>query len=266
MSALPSFEALDQAWAYMKRHPRLALAELDFKNGYFEEQEAYKYRVHANARASLNSPRWRENMVGTGEIYQAAANAIKTPENNLVYWEKRNDFSVEYKGLASKIEKALWLIYKGGDSQESLKAGYDQLVEITDYQTTAFFFFLKEQNQYLPISQDVFDRAFSFLGLDFKTSFNASWENYRHFIAIHKQVKAWLHERKAVTNRSALQDAHSFLYWLGVLVRDGHTKSFPEVASSTAPSSTSSQEPQPNETELPLFPPVGTTDGTDDLD
>ena len=74
-------------------------------------------------------------------------------------------------------------------------------------------FLIKDNQNYLPITQERFDQIFELIGLqNFKTSGRASWENYTEFININKQVREFL---KTKDPKATLIDAHSFLYILG---------------------------------------------------
>jgi predicted HNH restriction endonuclease len=70
----------------------------------------------------------------------------------------------------------------------------------------------------LPITQERFDEIFELIGIpEFKTSYNASWDNYTQFINIIKQVRDFL---KTKDQNTTLLDAHSFLYILGSQMKE----------------------------------------------
>lgn len=64
----------------------------------------------------------------------------------------------------------------------------------------------------MPISQDQFDKIFDSLGIEFKTSYNCSWENYLEFNEIIKQFRRLLSQQ---FKNVSLLDAHSFLWIYG---------------------------------------------------
>ncbi|MEI7677429.1 MAG: HNH endonuclease, partial [Bacteroidales bacterium] len=83
------------------------------------------------------------------------------------------------------------------------------------YNVIAYFFFLKEKNKYLPISQRRFDEIFQMIGIvDFKTDGQRSFDNYINFCDIIKQVQYFL---KTKDKETTLIDAHSFLWILGLM-------------------------------------------------
>lgn len=64
----------------------------------------------------------------------------------------------------------------------------------------------------MPISQEKFDAIFNSLGIDLKTSYNISWENYLNYCDIIKSFKKHL---SAIDKDITLLDAHSFLWIYG---------------------------------------------------
>ena len=51
------------------------------------------------------------------------------------------------------------------------------------YDLLAYLFFIKDCSRFLPIRAKEFDKRFELLGVDFKTSFKCSWENYAQYIS-----------------------------------------------------------------------------------
>lgn len=93
-------------------------------------------------------------------------------------------------------------------------------------------FFIKDSQRYLPITQERFDEIFVLIGLpEFKTSGQASWENYLEFININKQVRDFL---KTKDPNATLLDAHSFLYILGSQMKEANFK-FTSIGEITSP-------------------------------
>jgi len=129
--------------------------------------------------------------------------------NNLINWRKVDDFSKKTKN--EKLETTLFNFYK---SKIKDSEAFEQFrSENLSYQFIAYLFFIKDNQKFLPISQERFDKIFKQIGLsEFKTSGNASWENYSEFCSIIKQVQKFL---KIKDKNATLLDAHSFLWILG---------------------------------------------------
>ena len=91
---------------------------------------------------------------------------------------------------------------------------FQVFMQYFDYQLIAYLFFINNKDQFLPISQKVFDTIISNkLHIpDFKTSGNVSWENYKAFIEIIREVHRFLRTKD---KNAELLDAHSFLWILG---------------------------------------------------
>jgi predicted HNH restriction endonuclease len=186
---------------------------------YFDNQEKYKEAVYKEARETINNGRWKQEDIGTGKIYKTIVDAIKDKviykyeqcNNNLInFWTIRDDFK-KYKPSKS-FEQLLFDFYKSkgikNDTvfEELLKYGHP-------YNLIAYLFFIKDNKQFLPISQRKFDRVFIDLGInDFKTDGSASYENYSTFIVIIKEVHKFL---KTKDKEASLLDSHSFLWILG---------------------------------------------------
>jgi len=189
-----------------------------FKTSKFvDSTENYKYSVYDEARENLGQKWWKAEDIGTGKIQQAVSSAIKTRvnhnyqmvDNNLVDWRKKDDFSKKQK--SKSLENTLFNFYKSkikdGDAFQLL------LDEGLSYQFIAYLFFIKDCQRFMPISQQRFDEIIALLGVaDFKTSGNASWDNYSTFNDIIKQVRNFLRTKD---NNTTLLDAHSFLWIVG---------------------------------------------------
>lgn len=189
-----------------------------FKTSAFvDKDENYKYAVYEQAKESLEQQWWKQADIGTGKIQQKVKDAIKTKlvyqyqwhNNNLVDWRKRDDFA---KLPASKnLETTLFNFYKNKTRDSDI---FEEFLSLgLSYQLIAYLYFIKDLNRYLPITQERFDEIFELIGIpEFKTSGNASWDNYKEFIDIVKQVRDFL---KTKDQNATLLDAHSFLYILG---------------------------------------------------
>ena len=183
---------------------------------YIIGEENYKYDVYGNARRVLEVDKWTKEDVGRGTIFDAVNAAVhskiniwgKAVDHNLIDWRVKDKFS-QYTN-DRQIEQLLFDFYTNErqDSESFLMFQREGL----PYQLISFLFFIKDKTIYLPISQKIFDEVFSKLGIsDFKTSGNASWENYSTFLEILKQVKDFINKKDP---DATLIDAHSFLWIL----------------------------------------------------
>ena len=166
---------------------------------YFDDQEKYKEAIYKDARETINNSRWKQDDVGTGKIHLTIIDAIKdnviykynSHKNNIInHFIIRDNFK-KYKPSKS-FEQLLFDFYKSKGIQndtvfeELLKNGHP-------YNLIAYLFFIKDNKQFLPISQEKFDKIFIDLGInDFKTSGKASFDNYSTFIGIIKEVHKFL--------------------------------------------------------------------------
>ncbi|MDA3934213.1 MAG: hypothetical protein PF630_07815 [Gammaproteobacteria bacterium] len=189
-------------------------------NHYTRDEEGYKYSIHLKGTDALAFQAWKKSDIGTGDIVDATISAIEFDENNLVQWQARFGEAArphhplhEAKNTGTKIkeiETSLWeLFHEDKDAQS-----FENIVTIfgKKYPIVAYLFFLKDSSRYLPIAPTYFDRSFGYLGVEFKTAYKCSWENYIGFISVISGVKALLSE--VISSEVTLLDAHSFVWML----------------------------------------------------
>jgi hypothetical protein len=183
--------------------------DLIFKNHpLLVKYENYKYDIRDDARNKLLTDRWKETDLGNGRILTCVSNAINLSSNNLIDWRKKDDFK---KLKANREnEKLLFDFFKTKITDEGAFINFFDLG--FSYQLIAYLFFIKNYQKYMPISQEQFDKIFYSLGIDFKTSYNCSWDNYTEFNEIISQFKKQLSKH---FHNVELLDAHSFLWIYG---------------------------------------------------
>ena len=186
-------------------------------SAYVDEQENYKYSIYWEAKRQIGSKNWKPEDIGTGKIQRSVDSAVlkkvihneKAEENNLIYWMQKDNFS---KLKTDKnLEQLFFDFYKNKIPPQK---AFQEFTKYFDYQIIAYLFFINNKDQFLPISQKVFDFIISdkLHISDFKTSGNVSWENYKAFIEIVKEVHRFLRTKD---KNVELLDAHSFLWILG---------------------------------------------------
>lgn len=198
-----------------------AKANEDFKSfkesEYIDYEENYKYSINQSAKRNLRISDWKTEDVGTGKIQIAVLSAMsikvihnhRNVDNNLINWRKIDNF--EKLATNKDLEQLLFDFYKNKIAPQS---AFESLINYFNYQMIAYLFFIKDTNQFLPISQEVFDNVISEkLQIEnFKTTRNKSWSNYKTFIGIIKQTHRFLRTKD---KDATLLDAHSFLWILG---------------------------------------------------
>jgi predicted restriction endonuclease len=187
---------------------------------YTEEQEGYKYEIHRSAREALAFQAWKKSDIGNGEIITAVIESIEVPNSNLVQWQPRYGeearphqplYAAQKEQTEKKrIEACLFKFFNEQLDEES----FAELVNIfgKKYPLIAYLFFLKDRSKYLPIAPTFFDKAFSYLGAEFKTSHQCSWDNYTIFVGLIGELKTMLAE--TLRTEVTLLDAHSFAWML----------------------------------------------------
>ncbi|MDB6108754.1 MAG: hypothetical protein JWR69_504, partial [Pedosphaera sp.] len=201
-----------------------------FSEGLPLQWEGYKERIHQVANERLAVSTWRASEIGSGEILGRVIHAIKIekshePGNNLVAWtlrygptgqaHRRLLEALEDQSACKKLERVLFDLYR--DRIADAEA-FELLAELIGrrYDVLAYLFFLKNWENYMPISPSNFDLAFKQLEVDVATAHKCSWENYLRYNAALQAV------RRAIDNHGGigpvrLLDAHSFCWMLARL-------------------------------------------------
>jgi hypothetical protein len=180
-----------------------------------KKEEDYKFDIYENARDIIKYADWKEKDIGTGKIHETIVKTINVKSNNLEgnnlvnYWIVKDNFK-KIKPTV-EFEKTLYKFYKSKDYEYKILFNNLYSLGLT-YNLIAFLFFIKEKNQFLPISQKRFDEIFEEIEINFKTN-ETTWENYESFLNIIKQVKEYL--KKNLDNKTELLHAHSFLWFTG---------------------------------------------------
>ena len=187
---------------------------------YTDQQEGYKYQIYRVARNKLSFHTWRKHDIGSGKIILATIETIEFPDNNLVPWQNRyGEQNRPHQPLfeaignsikTEEVESALFNLYHSSNDEQI----FDELIKIfgRNYSLLAYLYFIKDNSKYLPIAPTYFDRAFSLLGIEFKTSQRCSWENYFIYLQIISDIKIMLIEK--LKSEVSLLDAHSFAWML----------------------------------------------------
>ena len=193
-----------------------------FSHPYIVEREEYKKKIRENGLSQLKLESWNSEMIGSGKIITLVINSIEIKNNNLCNWTARfgSKSKVHYKLILAKekgdnlkeIEQTLFSLYHNIESEKVI---FDKLKQLVGkkYSLLAYLFYLKNDKKYVPISTTAFDNAFNKLGSEFKTSLNASWENYINYLNKIKEVKRLIEEE--IGHEIQLIDAHSFLWIVG---------------------------------------------------
>lgn len=187
---------------------------------YTGQQEGYKYQIYRVARNKLSFHVWKNSDIGSGKIILATIEAIEFPDNNLVPWQNRyGEQNRPHQPLfeaignpvkTKEVESVLFNLYHSSNDKQM----FNELIKTfgRNYSLLAYLYFIKDNSKYLPIAPSYFDRVFSLLGVEFKTSQRCSWENYFGFLQLISTIKIMLIEK--LKSEVSLLDAHSFAWML----------------------------------------------------
>ncbi len=184
-------------------------------SGYLGQEEDYKSRIAEEARKELNYKSWKESWIGTGKISECARKAMNR-SGNLVNKNQQIDFknrlNPDHKGFRQDAERVLYNLYVNPlcDDATAFKEATETFG--AKYDTIAFLFFIKDDTHFLPNSPKNFDMGFAELGIDYKTAYLCSWENYKGFLSIISEIREIMEDVLPINGVLRLIDAHSFIW------------------------------------------------------
>ncbi len=138
-------------------------------NGYLGQEENYKSRVAVRAREALDCKHWNTNWIGSTKIATCASNAVYKSDNLVNRYQRiafANKCDPKHADFKPEVEETLYAIFRGNDEE----AAFKQAVSVFggSYDLIAFFFFIKDDTRFLPISSGIFEKAFDELGIEYK--------------------------------------------------------------------------------------------------
>jgi len=191
----------------------------------FQKEEGYKEQIYNEARSILTNELPKKPTFGNGDIHKIIVSTINvtadySQPNNLVnYWTVKDNFKKII--VSNDLEETLFKFYKTYEVDEDYF--FNELHKLKlSYNLIAYLFFIKDREKYLPISQQRFNKIFESLKIQFDMN-ETSWDNYKTFISIIKDVKDFLKKNKIKTT---LLDAHSFVWFTGnrILIEEEQNK------------------------------------------
>ena len=198
-----------------------------FDAGTIREWEAYKPEIAYTARELLGFQKWTPSDIGSGKIFSFVISALKarTPSgtvNNLVHWTTPRNLTllIKKKDNLDEFEENVYNFYKGLISPDEAFDNFTTIIG-KQYSLIAYLFFIQDPSRYLPIAPSFFDPLFDILGIEFKTSGKASWENYQKYLSIIRTIQHYLIDKEYRDTR--LIDAHSFCWMVSILEREDGT-------------------------------------------
>lgn len=195
--------------------------------------ESYKPKLRELALARLDPASWQHTSIGQGQILRRAIDAIEIQDNrpggltnNLVFWQNRfGHMNREHRALLDAqqsvgarraIEAALFDLYRTDHNPADL---FDRISGLTGqkYTLSAYLYFLRDSQRFMPIQPTGFDEIFGALGIDLTTIRQCNWENYARFNDALQGVRRAL---EAVGQKNlSLVDAHSFCWAFRTLIK-----------------------------------------------
>ena len=184
--------------------------------GVLAREEGYKEKLFDKAQTILRPDEWKESWIGTGEIRDRIFRVMDISAN-LINFNTKNDFKKHFERTGNQVdpdtERIIYEIYKGNDDKHAFEHAIKEFG--SKYPILAYLFFVKDKTKYLPASPNNFDRCFAQMNIDFKMSFNCSWDNYSEFISIIKEIQEELPKLMKIAHELSLLDAHSFVWMIG---------------------------------------------------
>ena len=177
-------------------------------NKIYASEELYKHKIAEEAEKLLDRSEWKKEDIGTGKIFSHVKKAMDVSEN-LIYVTNRLKFYDKCEADLSNAENVLYKLYRGNDDEKAFEAIKEAFGGV--YDVIGYLFFIHNSKKYLPISSGNFDKRFAQIGIDYQTSGKCSWENYKGFIHIIRDIRDYMQEYYDIDGVTLL-DAHSFVW------------------------------------------------------
>ena len=177
-------------------------------NGVYKNQEMYKYQIAQEAEVLLHRSEWSEEDIGTGKIFRHVKDVLDISDN-LVYPTNRLKFYDVCEADLEKSERVFYQIFRGNDDEAAFNLFTSTFRKI--YSIVGYLFFVHDYKRYLPIASFNFDERFEKIGIDYRMSHRCSWENYKGFIHIVRDIRDEMQNYFEIDGINLL-DAHSFLW------------------------------------------------------
>ncbi|MCR4841066.1 MAG: HNH endonuclease [Lachnospiraceae bacterium] len=183
--------------------------------GFLGREEDYKSRIAEKTREALKYGSWKESWIGTGKIAICARNAVSKC-GNLINKHKqielKNNLDINHPDYKPEAERVLFDIYCNQSCEE--RVAFENAIKVfgASYPVIAFWFFVKDDVRFLPVSPERFDKSFISLDIEHKTSHQCEWENYQDFIGIISDIREVMEDMLPMQGTPRLIDAHSFVW------------------------------------------------------
>ncbi len=204
-----------KAYVYATDKNETPLSFVDGK-GLLVKEEGYKSRIPSQARSVLSVDEWDESWLGSGEI-QKRIYKVMDLAGNLINFNSRIDFRKHFESDKKEYdpdsERVIYDLFKSNDDETS----FARIVQVfgAKYPIVSYLFFVKNEDKYLPVSPESFDRAFKDLNIDFSVSYKCSWSNYIQFLSVIGEIQNVMPQYLEISHPVRLIDAHSFVWIVG---------------------------------------------------
>lgn len=185
-----------------------------FDQGFFKITEGYKYEVYDTCREILDFENWTPEMFGTTELTDRILQVFKKGKNLINFYT--NDFRKKIEGDPGKAQSVIFDLYRGEDDYTAFRNFTSFFGK--QYSKTAFLFFLKDRDKYLPIKPELFRKWLTLLGIDNSCTYGLTWDHYMEFIHIIKHIRERIDPM--FDGPVSLLDAHSFVWCMYLLEED----------------------------------------------
>lgn len=197
--------------------------KISFASGFLYETEGYKRDVWMQAQEILQKDTWNTETLWKYDVLRRVLSCMNISmgsgkKQNLLDWRDIKYFEEKIAEHPQRAEALIFQLYCTNDDERSFHDAISLLGG--RYPLISFLFFLKkdptqEEPCYLPVRPDIMPTLFGQLGIrtDCLSGYR-TWENYREYICILRDVQQRLKER--LVSDVTLLDAHSFVWsmWL----------------------------------------------------
>lgn len=187
-------------------------------------EEGYKSLIAQEAHNALQCEDWKESDIGSGKILHAVKAALNAERVvckdgiGLLVDYRHHDAFDEIVADHDK-EQDLWNLYRTNQDDTSfahLSKWVGGEPDKMAYDIMAYLMFIKDDRQYLPVRSWIFsEQIFPYLHISFRMDGKCSWENYKQYISVVKDIQQVMEDTLPVRGELRLIDVHSFLWFVG---------------------------------------------------
>lgn len=198
---------IDLFLEFVAHQPEQDNLNISFGNGYLQKTEGYKLNVYAKASVILETHKWNEGNIISGEIAQKAIKVMNISDNNFVFKNQKMDFVKRLQEKPVEGGKIIFNLFQTDNDEESMEA----LAEFfgRKYDVLSYLFYLKNPNLYSPCKPTKLKESFNYLKMETYFFQSCTYQNFYDYCEALRELAMIYSNYVGHIN---VLDAHSFAW------------------------------------------------------